>query len=85
VGRTLDLLELLGLSEEEFRRRYRGTALWRTRRRGLLRNAAIVLGNSGDARALPALTKALDDPEPLVREAAQWALGRLRRCNAASG
>ena len=78
VGRTLDLIELLSLSEEEFRRRYRGTALWRTRRRGLLRNAAIALGNLGDRRALPALEKALDDPEPLVCDAARWAIARLQ-------
>jgi epoxyqueuosine reductase len=77
VGLTLELIELLGLSEEEFRRRFRDTALWRTRRRGLLRNAAIALGNVGDARALPALQRALDDSEPLVREAAQWSIERL--------
>jgi epoxyqueuosine reductase len=77
VGLTLDLIELLGLSEEEFRRRFRDTALWRTRRRGLLRNAAIALGNLGDARALPALQQALDDSEPLVREAARWSIERL--------
>jgi epoxyqueuosine reductase len=79
VGQTLNLIELLGMSDDEFRRRFRGTALWRSRRRGLLRNAAIVLGNHGDRRALPALVKALDDPEPLVREAAQWAIERIKR------
>ena len=76
-GHALDLIELLGLSEAEFRRRFRGTALWRTRRRGLLRNAAVALGNLGDARALPALTQALDDAEPLIREAAAWAIAQL--------
>ena len=53
--RSLDLIELLGLSEEEFRRRFRGTALTRTKRRGLLRNAALALGNQGNPAALPAL------------------------------
>jgi epoxyqueuosine reductase len=77
VGRTLDLIELLTLSEDDFRRRFRHTALWRTRRRGLLRNAAIALGNVGDVRALPALRRAQDDPEPLIREAAQWAILRI--------
>lgn len=75
---ALDLREILGMSEEEFRRRFRDTALWRAKRRGLVRNAAIVLGNLGDKAALPALEKALDDPEPLVREAAQWAISVLR-------
>jgi epoxyqueuosine reductase len=67
----------LSLTEAEFRERYRGTALARTKRRGLLRNAALVLGNTGDERALPALRQALDDPEPLVRDAAAWAIGRI--------
>jgi epoxyqueuosine reductase len=74
---AVDPVELLGLSEEEFRRRFRGTALLRSKRRGLLRNAALVLGNRGDPAALPALRRALADPEPLVREAAQWAIERI--------
>jgi epoxyqueuosine reductase len=75
----VDLIELLGLSEEEFRQRFRGTALTRTKRRGMLRNAAIALGNSGDPAALPALQRALTDTEPLIREAAQWAIERIKR------
>jgi epoxyqueuosine reductase len=79
----LDLIEVLGLSEEAFRRRFRGTALLRTKRRGLLRNAALVLGNTADATALPALRRALEDAEPLVREAARWAIDAIeRRCGA---
>ncbi len=69
--------ELLGLSEEAFRQRFRGTALMRSKRRGLLRNAALVLGNRGDRAALPVLQRAANDPEPLVREAAQWAIGQI--------
>jgi epoxyqueuosine reductase len=74
---AVDPVELLGLSEEEFRGRFRGTALMRSKRGGLLRNAAIVLGNRGDPAALPALRKALADPEPLVRDAAEWAIARI--------
>jgi epoxyqueuosine reductase len=73
----VDAVELLGLSEEAFLHRFRGTALTRAKRRGLLRNAALVLGNRGDPAALPALRRALDDPEPLVCEAARWALERI--------
>ena len=76
---SVDPIELLGLTEEDFRRRFRGTALMRTKRRGLLRNAALVLGNVGDERALPALRRALDDPEPIVREAATWAIAEIER------
>lgn len=73
----LDALELLRLSEDEFRRRFRGTALMRTKRSGLLRNAALVLGNSGDDSALPALRNACDDADPVVREAARWAIAQI--------
>jgi epoxyqueuosine reductase len=76
---SLDLIELLGLSDMEFRQRFRDTALMRTKRRGLLRNAALVLGNNGDERALPALRRALDDSEPLIQEAARWAIGEIER------
>jgi epoxyqueuosine reductase len=76
---AVDPAELLTMSEEEFRWRFRGTALTRPRRRGLLRNAAIVLGNRGDPEALPALHAALSDPEPTVREAAAWAIEHIRQ------
>jgi epoxyqueuosine reductase len=75
---ALDLVELLSLSEEEFAKRFAGTALTRPRRGGLLRNAALVLGNRGDRAALPALEKALGDSDPLVREAARWAISQMR-------
>jgi epoxyqueuosine reductase len=76
---ALDPVELLTMTPEEFRRRFRGTALMRTKRRGLLRNAAIVLGNRGDPAALPALLNALNDEEELVRQSARWAIGEIRR------
>jgi len=66
----------LSLDEPAFRRRFRGSALKRARRSGLLRNAALVLGNRRDPAAAPALRRALDDPDPVVRDAAAWALER---------
>jgi epoxyqueuosine reductase len=74
---ALDPVELLGLSADGFRQRFGGTALMRTKRRGLLRNAALILGDRGDRAALPVLQQALADPEPLVREAAQWAIEQI--------
>jgi epoxyqueuosine reductase len=74
---SLAPMELLSLTEEAFRRRFRDTALWRTRRSGLLRNAAIVLGNAGDPAALPALRRTLADPDPTVRDAAEWAIRQI--------
>jgi epoxyqueuosine reductase len=70
-----DLLALLTLDEEGFRRRFRGSPIRRAKRRGLLRNVAVALGNLGAPSAIPALKSALDDPEPLVQEHAAWALG----------
>jgi epoxyqueuosine reductase len=49
----------------------------RAKRRGLLRNVAVALGNWGSPEAVPALTSALSDAEPLVRAHAAWALGRI--------
>src|SRR5690606_1417019 len=74
-----DAVAILQLSPAAFTERFRGTPLARPGRAGLLRNAAIVLGNSGDGAAIPVLEAALDDDEPLVREAAAWGLARLRR------
>jgi len=71
------LPSLLSLDADGFRARFAGTALERTRRRGLLRNVAVALGNSGNPEALPSLIAALGDAEPLVRGHAAWALGRL--------
>ena len=76
---ALDPVELLGLTDAEFRRRFRGTSLFRGRRTGLLRNAAVVLGNVGDARAVPALERAAKDADEVIADAARWALGRVRQ------
>src|SRR5262249_49186270 len=77
AGTRVDLVELLAISEDEFRARYRETPIWRARRSGLLRSAAIALGNVGDADALPALRRAADDADELVRDAARWAIARI--------
>ncbi|QEG35631.1 tRNA epoxyqueuosine(34) reductase QueG [Bythopirellula goksoeyrii] len=73
----LELPPLFEMDESDFRQRFRHTPLWRAHRRGLLRSAAIVLGNQRDPEALPALMKGLNDEEPLVRGAAAWALGQF--------
>jgi len=72
----VDLIRLFEMDEAAFRTRFRHTALWRTKRRGILRNAAIVLGNHPAPAALAALIRGLHDEEPLVRGAAAWALGQ---------
>jgi epoxyqueuosine reductase len=65
------------MDQAAFRARFRDTPLWRTKRRGLLRNAAVVLGNQRDPASIPALVRAVGDEEPLVRGAAAWALGQF--------
>lgn len=73
----LSLVELFDLSDEEFRDRFRKIPLWRPKRRGILRNAAIALGNEANPNAVSALSKGLNDDEPLVRGASAWALRQI--------
>jgi epoxyqueuosine reductase len=79
AGSRLDLTELLSIATDaEFRARFRGTALMRPKRRGLLRNAAVVAANIGAIRTVPALVERIEsDPEPLIRSHALWALAQL--------
>src|SRR5919108_2053474 len=77
-----ELMPLLRLSDGEFRARFRGSPITRAKRRGLLRNVAVALGNLRDLRALPALEAVLYEAEPLIRSHAAWALGRLGGCGA---
>jgi epoxyqueuosine reductase len=71
------LRDLLKLDDEGFRAMFKGTAVTRAKRRGLLRNVAVALGNSGDQASVSALADALHDHEPLVRAHAAWALGEI--------
>ena len=73
----LELAPLFELGEEEFRKRFRKTPLWRAKRRGLLRNAAIVLGNQASPNSVAPLRIGLGDAEPMVRASCAWALGRV--------
>lgn len=72
-----DLLAWLSADPAQFRAMLKGTALSRARRAGLLRNAALVLGQQQIEEAVPALIAAFDDDERVVREAAAWALARI--------
>jgi epoxyqueuosine reductase len=73
------LIELMQLDEAAFRVRFKGSPLKRTKRRGLLRNVAVALGNWGNPQALPVLNQALADPEPLIREHAAWAIDQINQ------
>jgi epoxyqueuosine reductase len=79
--RTLEpeqnLITELSLTPQEFNKKFKNNPVKRAKRRGYLRNVAVALGNAGDPAAIPALEKALNDIEPLVREHAQWALKKI--------
>jgi epoxyqueuosine reductase len=72
-----DLEALAGLDEAAFREQFRGSPVKRAKRRGLLRNVCVALGNSGDASRRPVLERLAKDEDPLVREHARWGLKRL--------
>jgi epoxyqueuosine reductase len=68
---------LAELTEEEFQDAFRGSPIKRSKRTGLRRNVVLAMGNSGDERFAPVLTKLSSDEDPLVSDSATWALRRL--------
>jgi len=77
VGPYPTLHSLLALDKDGFKRLFARNPILRARRRGLLRNVAVALGNSRDSSSVPVLAAALRDPEPLVRSHAAWAMGQI--------
>jgi epoxyqueuosine reductase len=78
-GPYLEIEEVLKIrTDEEFEERFGGTPLTRPGRAGLLRNCCVAAGNLKLEKAVPALVRALrEDPSPLVRGHAAWALGEI--------
>ncbi len=74
---SFQLIELMRLNDEAFSKRFKKSPVKRTKRRGLLRNVAVALGNSGNLSAVGPLIDALSDHEPLIRAHVVWALGEL--------
>jgi epoxyqueuosine reductase len=71
------LTEELRLTSTEFNRRFKKSPVKRAKRRGYLRNVAVAIGNISDKKDLPALEKATEDDEPMVREHAKWAIANV--------
>ena len=69
--------EILAMSEETYRKKFKASPMKRAKRRGLARNAAVMLGNVGDKRDVPALLVARNDSDSVVREHAEWALAKI--------
>ncbi|MEA3334968.1 MAG: tRNA epoxyqueuosine(34) reductase QueG [Chloroflexota bacterium] len=76
------LLDLLALDEKGFRQRFRKSPIKRAKRRGLLRNVCVALGNWADPAAIPGLSQAMEDSESLIRSHAAWALGKIGTAHA---
>jgi epoxyqueuosine reductase len=78
------LADLLALDDAEFREMFAGSPIKRIGRNRMIRNCLIAAGNSGDAALVPSIERHIDDPDPVVAEAAEWALGELQGdCKAA--
>jgi epoxyqueuosine reductase len=75
---NLVLTEQMELNQDQFSTYFKGSPIKRTKRRGFLRNVAIVLGNLRHPDALPVLQKALNDEEVLIQEAAAWAIDQIK-------
>jgi epoxyqueuosine reductase len=75
----MGLRDFLDLTDEQFRLLFRKSPIKRIKRRGFLRNVCVALGNTGTQTDIPALEKAMLDPEPLISEHAQWAVERIRQ------
>jgi len=75
--RNLDLTALLELDEEGYQELFQGSPMKRSRWEGLRRNASVAMGNSGDRRYVEALSRSLEDPDPVIRRHSAWALGRI--------
>ena len=71
------LTELMKLNQSAFSKRFKNSPIKRAKRRGLLRNIAVALGNWAHESAIPALSLGLQDSEPLIRSHSAWALGRI--------
>ena len=71
------LEELASLTREEFTRRFADTPIERSRYRGFLRNVAIAMGNSGETKFLEPLRLLAANPDPMIREHAEWAISQL--------
>jgi epoxyqueuosine reductase len=71
------LADLLALDDASFREMFAGSAIKRIGRNRMIRNCLIAAGNSGDRSLVPSIQQHLDDPDPVVAEAAGWALAQL--------
>jgi epoxyqueuosine reductase len=77
------LADLLALDETAFREMFAGSPIKRIGRNRMIRNCLIAAGNSADEALVPSIEPHLDDPDPVIAEAAGWALDQLRALRSA--
>ena len=78
------LADLLGLDVSGFRELFAGSPVKRIGRNRLIRNCLIAAGNSGDFSLLPDIAHHLEDPDPVIAEAAEWATRQIERLRSAN-
>ena len=66
------------MTDEDFRTLFRGSPIKRTKRRGLLRNVCVALGNTGSPADVPALQRTAETEEEMIAEHARWAITRIQ-------
>ena len=71
------LADLLALDDASFRAMFAGSPIKRIGLKRMIRNCLIAAGNSGDAAVIPSVERHLGDPDPVIAEAAEWALAQL--------
>ena len=75
--RTPDLVSLATITPEEFKNRFKNSAILRAKYDGFIRNVVVALGNSRSEGAIPVLEKSLRQTSPLIRAHSAWAMGQI--------
>ncbi len=73
------MAELASLDNASFKKRFAKTPVSRAKRRGLVRNALLAMGNAKDPSHRPLLENLAKDPDPILSEQAAWSLSRLNQ------
>jgi len=71
------LADLLALDDAAFREMFAGSPIKRIGRSRMIRNCLIAAGNTGDDALVPSIRMHQDDPDPVIAEAARWALDQI--------
>ena len=71
------LVELVALKDSDFRQKFSGSPIKRIGRDRFIRNVLYAIGNSGESTLIKSAQNLCDDPDPVVAEAARWAIEKL--------